>query len=230
MKCKALEIILIGLFLARGVESFIIFPCSWYSFAASLLFRFVCFSFIFKELNTMECREKTGTLDSKKIVESGKWLFSIGSEILWSFFLALVFNSWLIPLSIPPTLSGCFFCGCLIYLIAIVSKSIRNEKKQTPNPKLVPPWQRDLCYPSASWNLRKQALCSRSEPGTWSGVQLRGRESCHEFTGLYFTLSGAVIYQSQIWTFVGFFFLLWFGFFWVQLTHTFALHLEMQPC
>jgi len=30
----------------------------------------------------MECREKTGTLDSKKIVESGKWLFSIGSEIL----------------------------------------------------------------------------------------------------------------------------------------------------
>lgn len=58
VKCKALEVILIGLLLAGDVESFIIFPCSWYNFAASLLFGFVCFSFIFKEFNTMECRER----------------------------------------------------------------------------------------------------------------------------------------------------------------------------
>lgn len=48
------------------VESFIIFPCSWDNFAASLLFGFVCFSFIFKEFNTMECKEQVWSIRFKE--------------------------------------------------------------------------------------------------------------------------------------------------------------------
>lgn len=94
VKCKALEIILTGLFLAGDVESFIMFPCSWYNFAASLLYGFVCFSFIFKEFNTMECREQDWDIRFKEnSCEWKKRLCSIESEILRSFLLVLVFNS-----------------------------------------------------------------------------------------------------------------------------------------
>lgn len=70
-KCKALEIILIGLFLAGDVESFIIFPCSWYNFAASLLFG-LCVSHSFsRSLIPWNAESRIGALDSKKIVVKG---------------------------------------------------------------------------------------------------------------------------------------------------------------
>lgn len=95
-------------------------------------------------------------IQRKLVVRGEKRLFPIEPKILGSFLLFFIFNGWWIPLSVLPTLSG--FSCCLIYLIAIVSKSIRHEKEQTPKPKLVPRWQRALCYTSAGWNLR-QPLC-----------------------------------------------------------------------
>lgn len=129
VKCKALEIILAGLFMADDVESFIIFPCSWYNFATNLLFVFVCFLFIFKEFNTMECKKEDWDIRFKENShERGKKrLYSVESKILRYFFLVLVFNNWWIPFSIPLTLSR---ISCLVYLISILSKSTRNEEKK----------------------------------------------------------------------------------------------------
>lgn len=54
------------------------FPCSWYNFAASLLLRFVCFSFNFEEFNIMECREQHWDFRFKENSCEGKErLFSI---------------------------------------------------------------------------------------------------------------------------------------------------------
>lgn len=167
-------------------------------------------------------RSGIATLDSKKIVVRGKKrLFSIESKILRSFLLVLVFNSWWIPLSIPPTLSG--VSCCLIYLIAIVSKSIRNEKKQTPNPKLVPPWQRALCYTSVSWNLSRLCVHTPSlEPDLVSiYVEENLAMSSLGFTSHCVCSSGLSVRNLNP---CGIFFLR------VQLAHPFALHLEMQPC
>lgn len=72
MKCKALEIILSGLVLADDVESFIIFPCSWYNFAASFSLG-LCVSHSFsRRLIPWNAKSRIGTLDSKKIVKRGE--------------------------------------------------------------------------------------------------------------------------------------------------------------
>lgn len=158
VKCKALEIILAGSFMADDVESFIIFPCSWYNFATNLLFVFVCFLLIFKEFNTMECKKQDWDIRFKENShERGKKrLYSVESKILRYFFLVLVFNNWWIPFSIPLTLSR---ISCLVYLISILSKSTRNEEK-TSILKLVPPCQSKFCYTCACWNFSR--LCVHS--------------------------------------------------------------------
>lgn len=81
--------------MAGDIESFIIFPCSWYNLLPVCYLGLRVSHSFSRGLIPWNVESRIGTLDSKKIVVKGgkKETVIIESKILRSVLLALVFNS-----------------------------------------------------------------------------------------------------------------------------------------